>query len=807
MYISKKSSTFALDLTSKVCTMFKLLALRVLDGCADHIKKCLKIGDYYYFCNDFRFDIPEKVYRGSRYNKPLNESFFVPIETQRQLDTSIRKVTININAIVGKNGDGKSSTVELIIRLINNHIARSKKNSRRLGPIQIPEVYAELYMQLDNTIYCLYANKEDCGFKQIAIIPEDFSVQSFPIEEIPAKDNVFKSIFTLVSNYSLYAYNVNDFRKEWTDIQPQSSSIGFKECWLTRIFHRKDGFRVPLLLYPNRDKGIINVNNEAYLAKQRLLYLFVNPHDSSGSFKGILGKKAIGFWLMPSNENKLFERSIRAYFTIHLEEDHTLDWAIDPVRKVSTHILENTKSQNLFPEDFPDIQPEIQKLLMNEFHDVCETFNWIFGGVNFPEEQRVLYHQFLDYTINTLKLRPHKASNVTSFVKSVSSLKRLIKKYYSAEKYKEVFRMFPSFIGSDYEAYAKYNLRQIARLHTIFSIALRYNIDTHLLARPYELLTNKEHAQLYKIYKTLSIFENYQGLSTIGKQRKGLDLSLEYTDNDLSNRFMQLERDTSEGFHFTRKLVQIENYLKAVGDIYDMPDLETPYTHEDAKIKPLSSISDFYGAPKVDLYHLIPPIFEYDIVFQEGNSFMEMDTLSSGEKQLLNTIGSIIYYLQMTDIAQPTYNSINLILEEIELYFHPEFQRLLINRIIEQIYNVQWKHIENINITFVTHSPFVLSDIPKCNVLFLKDGKSDYQMQENTFGANIHSLLKNGFFLPNLPMGEFAYQKINEWFRQFSENEFDKTEESIARLREEIAIVGEPYLREQLYKSLKSQVP
>lgn len=181
---------------------------------------------------------------------------------------------------------------------------------------------------------------------------------------------------------------------------------------------------------------------------------------------------------------------------------------------------------------------------------------------------------------------------------------------------------------------------------------------------------------------------------------------------------------------------------------------------------------------------------------------MEFEGLSSGEKQLLNNIGAIIYHLQNIDSSDSKYESINLLLEEIELYFHPEFQRLLVNRIIEQIYGIRWKHIKNINITFVTHSPFVLSDIPKSNVLFIKDGKPDYDMQENTFGANIHGLLKNGFFLPNLPMGEFAHQKINELFRKLNDHQYN--EEDIAQIKQEISVIGEPYLREQLYRLLRS---
>jgi hypothetical protein len=135
-------------------------------------------------------------------------------------------------------------------------------------------------------------------------------------------------------------------------------------------------------------------------------------------------------------------------------------------------------------------------------------------------------------------------------------------------------------------------------------------------------------------------------------------------------------------------------------------------------------------------------------------------------------------------------------LEEIELYSHPDYQRRLVRQLLNQLEKADLQEIESVSILFVTHSPFILSDIPKSCVLFLENGLPRNNMQENTFGANIHSLLKNGFFLPNLPMGEFAYEKINEMFRKLNEGDMDP--ETYKALYNQILLVGEPYLRSQL---------
>ena len=112
-----------------------------------------------------------------------------------------------------------------------------------------------------------------------------------------------------------------------------------------------------------------------------------------------------------------------------------------------------------------------------------------------------------------------------------------------------------------------------------------------------------------------------------------------------------------------------------------------------------------------------------------------------------------------------------------------------------------FNNLKRINIMFVTHSPFILSDIPLSNVLFLKEGKPCMEMKENTFGSNIHGLLRNGFFMPSLPVGEFAHEKINELFRRLNSYELDpRSREQSEWFYSSIMRVGEPYLREQLMK-------
>src|SRR5690606_15645061 len=111
------------------------------------------------------------------------------------------------------------------------------------------------------------------------------------------------------------------------------------------------------------------------------------------------------------------------------------------------------------------------------------------------------------------------------------------------------------------------------------------------------------------------------------------------------------------------------------------------------------------------------------------------------------------------------YKNVSIILDEVELYYHPDTQRELVNNICLSLENIKVKNevgIESIHVLFLTHSPFILSDIPAQNILRLEDGKPSQKAFVQTFGANIHDLLANDFFLENGFMGEFSKEKINE---------------------------------------------
>lgn len=122
---------------------------------------------------------------------------------------------------------------------------------------------------------------------------------------------------------------------------------------------------------------------------------------------------------------------------------------------------------------------------------------------------------------------------------------------------------------------------------------------------------------------------------------------------------------------------------------------------------------------------------------------------------ILYHLGNIESVFQDNNKNRIAYSNVCIILEEIELYFHPQFQKNLIKYILDGIKQMSFAHIKGIQLMIVTHSPFVLSDIPTSNILALEDGmQSKTELQ--TFGANIYDMLNTSFFLHNSTIGDFA---------------------------------------------------
>jgi energy-coupling factor transporter ATP-binding protein EcfA2 len=158
----------------------------------------------------------------------------------------------------------------------------------------------------------------------------------------------------------------------------------------------------------------------------------------------------------------------------------------------------------------------------------------------------------------------------------------------------------------------------------------------------------------------------------------------------------------------------------------------------------------------------------------------------------------------------------NLIIffDEIEITVHPGLQRQLMSNVIK--FFEEFYHGRKVHLIFATHSPVLLSDIPKSNVCFLKrtTGKNvspvvknvTDKIKDNTFGANIHSLYRHSFFMEDGSMGALAERKINEIFDELNSPQSENLEmDKYVELENRINLIGEPVIRDNLMNLLISK--
>jgi hypothetical protein len=246
-------------------------------------------------------------------------------------------------------------------------------------------------------------------------------------------------------------------------------------------------------------------------------------------------------------------------------------------------------------------------------------------------------------------------------------------------------------------------------------------------------------------------------------------------------------------FNVTTLLVVKNTY--EVAKIERCIDFNNKNNAEDSLFKEsMNKINDINTLSKILTF--IPPWIEVEF-FEDDKS---IKSLSSGEKGFFSFLINILYQLNNIKNKQ-NYFSINLFLDETDVGFHPEWQKKYLNEIMTTVKKI-WN--KKINIVFLTHSPFILSDLPKENVIFLEKGKQVYPFENmQTFGANIHTLLSHGFFMKDGLMGEFAKEKINEAIKYL--NQKTLTEEEIEYCENIISIIGEPILKRQLQNMLDSK--
>lgn len=638
----------------------------------------------------------------------------------------------------------------MILRTLNNLSAAIMGETFNYSSAQhlhyIEHVYASVAVYLDHEVKILTVKGRNvsistidennhCDTAKILKEPFDGEVDE-PLKYQKGKHAYLSEWFyTIVSNYSLYAYNYRDYDSERSSVAKLKRLYGDiehlkkEDCfWLKGVFHKNDGYQTPVVVHPMREEGYINASKENMLGKNNLVNL--------------------------------------AFYEV-LETD---------VEGKTIH-------------EFP------LRIINNTYEVVGFTFKY-------KDENE--YEGFEELYLGKL----------------LSANKNKDEKEYLKQR-------FVSMINPICKFWAK-------------QMRLILNEDV-------ESLPNlKRQAWEYVAYKTLKIIQTYKPYERDWKWLIGNC----YQENQIERYIHDLLGDQT---HRTKKLRQqlaflvflgTEGYYAIQADVVLANDIDVFIKENEGKFfceseKKRNKPTTNFKFQKEDL--LPPPIADVTlmIVKREDKKTFESNPksvglipftgLSSGERQIAYTLGNVLYHLinlnstlhdvsiEKEHLSFLKYHHVCMLMDEVELYYHPDLQRKFVKLLLDSITSVPLDNIYDINITLVTHSPFVLSDIPQSNILCLQKGESESR-QGQTFGANIVDLLNESFFLQGT-IGDIAQSCINEvvefYFKHrryqesLRENEnkqgwhinmglAKKFEEWKSKFDYVTSIIGEEYLQKEL---------
>lgn len=165
------------------------------------------------------------------------------------------------------------------------------------------------------------------------------------------------------------------------------------------------------------------------------------------------------------------------------------------------------------------------------------------------------------------------------------------------------------------------------------------------------------------------------------------------------------------------------------------------------------------------------------------------------------------------EINSPVYrkgdiSNLLFLIDEGEIGLHPAWQQQFLSILIDNLpLMFEDLGVESIQLILTTHSPFILSDVPNNNIIFLEKNergecivnKNPLQDKKMTFGANIHSLLSDGFFMKEGLMGDFAKRKINQLIDDLIDSGMKLLPQKKQEIQTIIPIIGEPIIRKKIF--------
>ena len=697
---------------------FELLAVITKDYPDDNKFRSITKGFERHNYFDFLKVIKENtVYSiNSNYSIVYNEDKTVEIKkVNESIDLySNKKINIQVNAIVGKNGSGKSTLSEILYLMLYN-LAVDKNLIYDEDDNQIEDfkgfLNAYLLVKSGKEILCLdfeilnyfeyeYSQKDDS--KNIRLFKLNFQDDKstvFNFDQLKPTDYDLKKLFYMISmNYSMYGLNELKMGK-----------------WIKHIFHKNDMYDAPIVINPYRESGRINVNTEDTQNNARVISnlskrSFTNPILSQ-DYKF----RQLNIFYSTNNAKRAYlTEPLQNFIDEHLFVESSIP-SKDDFLRIETYYT---------PYDFFE---KTEKIIDNPFGTTVVKFPT-------PIPPKTNFLSVKNYATILLQNSVDAFNVIHSYfynVKNEYDLKAITTNIGIGENIRIIEDLFSYFICKLFRIGVNYG-KEFGNL--LNEDQNGFNSGTEFETALIHALTSDSHA-CFKL-KRVYFFLNFS---------KGKDILnyLSTSDNAIAWTLKEL----------TQKRPESLNYLNSYEEVRNSPN----YSKEE-----FYSLDQHYFAINDLAWRIPPPIFQTNCILEDiidETKRVDLNELSSGETQFIYALQTILYHIVNID-SNEEYRNIVLLLDEIELYYHPEYQRVFLNTLLKQIDELNLSEIDNIQILFLTHSPFILSDIPSSNILRLENGLIMPQGNQ-TFGANLYDLLKDDFFLRNGVIGDFIREKIS----------------------------------------------